>query len=568
MPHSSEAVDSPPVSQPSSPLGMQPWSREEDAVLLRHALQCGTKQWGELERSGQLKRSNKSCCNRYIFLRRKFTQHFDESFLRNHLGGAAFLQGVLLDGDSSQLLCRDFLQQQSPERVGSAALAFGGLSFDECTAVFFAPNARCCRQAPSLNLSSLASPPASQAASVSATAAASIAEFPVSHPVAAATNAAPRRALKRPRDDSPTLGAQQPLLGGRESCFVPRKLVRGGVLRSTERRQSVAELFEQQGASSRAQAADESLLEALLQEEHRQQQQGGVGSVLWPRVGSESALPDDVQLGCSSDKPASRQRAAPSAPPPTQPHEALAASMPSQVAALPGTAPCFGNSTPCCGDFAPCIGDFAVHREEWLRVASESALPDDVLLGLCCEDPASAQRAPLSAPAPAQPFAAPMPSPLAGLPGPVCGSASRHVTAMLAGSTCGTQEQEYLDACFDVLGNITNTDNNDKHSGRDNGALFLDTPVAHVLLGGSALTVPLASGPQAEGPAIPRAAATALPEWAEEQGAVGEGVAKGHRQQQFLTQEGVLAQWKPCHPSPLVVIYWLSAAPYFLRCLA
>ncbi|CAI7868815.1 unnamed protein product, partial [Closterium sp. NIES-54] len=69
MPHSSEAIDSPPVSQPSSPLGMQPWSREEDAVLLRHALQCGTKQWGELERSGQLKRSNKSCCNRYIFLR-------------------------------------------------------------------------------------------------------------------------------------------------------------------------------------------------------------------------------------------------------------------------------------------------------------------------------------------------------------------------------------------------------------------------------------------------------------------------------------------------------------------
>ncbi|CAI7895405.1 unnamed protein product [Closterium sp. NIES-53] len=116
MPHSSEAADSPPVSQPSSPLGMQPWSREEDAVLLRHALQCGTKQWGELERSGQIKRSNKSCCNRYIFLRRKFTHHFRESFLRNHLGGAAFLQDVLLDGDSSQLLCQDFHHQQQEKQ--------------------------------------------------------------------------------------------------------------------------------------------------------------------------------------------------------------------------------------------------------------------------------------------------------------------------------------------------------------------------------------------------------------------------------------------------------------------
>ncbi|CAI7868826.1 unnamed protein product, partial [Closterium sp. NIES-54] len=41
----------------------------EDAVLLQHALQCGTKQWGELEKSGQLRRNNKSCCNRYIFLK-------------------------------------------------------------------------------------------------------------------------------------------------------------------------------------------------------------------------------------------------------------------------------------------------------------------------------------------------------------------------------------------------------------------------------------------------------------------------------------------------------------------
>ncbi|CAI7828140.1 unnamed protein product [Closterium sp. NIES-53] len=607
MPHSPEAIDSPPVSQPSSPLGMQPWSREEDAVLLRHALHCGTKQWGELGRSGQLNRSNKSCCNRYIFLRRKFTHRFRESCLRNHLGGAAFLQHASSDGDSQPIFCPDFqLQQQRSEGVCSAALAFGGLSFDECTAVFFAPNARCCRQTASLNLSSVASPPPPSQAAVSATAAAFIAEFPGSHeafPVAAASNAAQRHALKRPRDECPTLGAtQQPLLGGRESWLmregvvregvvregvvregvVPGGIVRGGVACSTERRhESVAEQFEQQGESSRVQqqAADEALLEALLQQEHRQQQPGGARSraqwVFWPRVGSESALPDDVLLGFSSDEPAFKQRAALSAPPPTQPHAPPPAPMPSQLAALPSCASFFGDSTPCRGNFAPCIGDFAVHREEWLRVASESALPDDVLLGLCCEVPASTQRAALSAPAPAQPFTAPMPSPLAGLPGPTPGCTSRCLTAMLAWSTCGTQEQEYLDACINMLGNINNTDNmnntdntdnTDKHSDKDSGALFLDTPVAHVLLGGSALTVPLTSGPQAERPAAPgsagtapraagtapraagtapRAAGTALPEWAEEQGGTGEGGAERHRQQQYLAQEGVLAQWKP-----------------------
>ncbi|CAI7833414.1 unnamed protein product [Closterium sp. NIES-53] len=550
MPHSSEAIDSPPVSQPSSPLGMQPWSREEDAVLLRHALQCGTKQWGELERSGQLKRSNKSCCNRYIFLRRKFTHHYRESFLRNHLGGAAFLQDVLLDGDSSQLLCQDFHHQQQEkqqraEGVGSPALAFGGLSLDECTAVFFAPNARCCRQTPSLNLSSLASPPPSRAASVSATEAALKTDSPVSReafPVAAASNSSPRRALKRPRDDSPKLGAQQPLLGGRESWLLRRGLLRGGVVCSTEWwRQSVAEQFQQQGASSCVQDEEGALLNALLLMEHRQLQQGGARSraqrVLWPRVGSESALLDDVLLGCSSDEPASMQRAALSAPPPIHPHAVLAAPMPSQLATLPCCAPFFGNSSAGCGDLAPCIGGFAVHGEEWLRVAPESALPDDVLLGLCFEDPALTQRAALSAPAPAQPFAAPMPLPLAGLPGPAPGSTSRGFTAVLAGSTCGTQEQEYLDACVNVLSNINNTDNTDKHSAKDNGALFLDTPLAHVLLGGSTLAVPLPSGPHTEGPAVPSAAGATLPEWAEEQGGTGEGGAEQHRQQQYLDLE-------------------------------
>ncbi|CAI5961116.1 unnamed protein product [Closterium sp. NIES-65] len=166
------------------------------------------------------------------------------------------------------------------------------------------------------------------------------------------------------------------------------------------------------------------------------------------------------------------------------------------------------------------------------------------------------QRAALSAPVLAQPLAALMPSPLTGLPGPASGSATGCLTAMLVGSACGTQEQEYLDACIDVLGSITNTNNTDncgKHSGKDNGAPFLDTPMAHVLLAGSLLAMPLASGPHAEGPAAPRvaprAAGTALPEWAVEQGGTGEGGAEGHRQQQFLGQEGMLAQGKPCQGS-------------------
>ncbi|CAI5461954.1 unnamed protein product [Closterium sp. Yama58-4] len=391
-------------------------------------------------------------------------------------------------------------------------------------AVFFAPNAPCRHQPPSLDLSSVASPPpASQSASVSATAAAFTTGFPVSHeasPVAFASNAALHRALKRPRDDSPTLGAQSPLLGGRESWLVQRGLlrrgvvrggvvqsgvVRGGVVCNTERwHQSVAEEFEQQGESSGVQqASEEALLEALLlQEEHRQQQHGGARSraqrVLWPRVGSESALSDDVLLGCSSNDPAFIQRSALLAPPPTtQPHAALAAPPPPQLAGLSGS--------------APCIGDFAVQPVQWLRVGSESALSDDVLLGLCCEEgPASAQLAALSAPPPTQSLAAPMPLPIAGLPGPAPGSTSRCLTPMLAGSTCGTQEQEYVDACINMLTNINNTDNNaitnsndkhsDKQSDKDISALFLDTPLAHVLLGGSPLAMPLASGPQVEGP--------------------------------------------------------------------
>ncbi|CAI5961115.1 unnamed protein product [Closterium sp. NIES-65] len=629
-------------------------SGQEDAVLLRHALQCGTKQWGELERSGQLKRNNKSCCNRYIFLRRKFTDRFRQNFRRKHLGAAALLQHIPLDGHSQALLCQDLKQQQSEhsEGVGAAALAFGGLSYEECVMAFFAPHARCCLPPAPPNLSSLvatpplapppasqAPPPASQAAPFPA-AVASTSECPFARdavPVAAASTAAAlRRPAKRPRGDCPGLTADQPVLWGNGSW-----VVRGGVACGTERRrQSVAEQFQQQGASSRLQqqgasslvqeTEEAALLEALLQEEHRQQRQGGVGSraqrVLWPRVGSESALPDDVLLKSNNGAPAFTQRAA------------LSVSPPSQLVALPGSTPHNGDSTAWCGDSAPCIEDFAMQRVdrppvgsesalpdevllglccedpafmqgtafsaplptqplaplptamlpklaalsgsapcigdgstlqqvEWPRVGSESALPDDVLLGLCWEGPASAQRAALSAPPPTQPRAP------AALCASTPGSTSSCISAVLAGSTCGTEEQEYIDACIDALWNGSNTDNNsngadnnsngadnggiDNHSDRDMGALFLNTPVVHVLLSGSALTMPLPSGPQSQGPAPPCAAGTAVSEWAVEQGVTGEEGRQLYRQQQFLTNPRPVVLQQPfssgalpalCHP--------------------
>ncbi|CAI5995279.1 unnamed protein product [Closterium sp. NIES-65] len=56
-----------PLSSPSpSPLFSQ-----EDATLLRHALRYGTRQWGALEKSSLLPhRDNKSCCNRFLFLKK------------------------------------------------------------------------------------------------------------------------------------------------------------------------------------------------------------------------------------------------------------------------------------------------------------------------------------------------------------------------------------------------------------------------------------------------------------------------------------------------------------------
>ncbi|CAI5494247.1 unnamed protein product [Closterium sp. Naga37s-1] len=533
---------------------------------------------------------------------RKFTHRFRNNFLRKHLEDAAFLQHVSLEGYNQPLYCQDFKQQHQhqlqqqhwrrAEGVGSAELAFGGLTFDECTAVFFAPNVRCHHLAFPLvppNLSPFASPPpasqaphfASQAATFSAAAAnASTSEFSLAHdafPVAAAsTAAAVRRPLKRPRDDCTSLGADQPLLGG------------------------LAEQFQQQGEISRVQqqAADEALLEALLWEERGQQQQGGVRSraqrVLWPRIGSKSALPDDVLLGCSSDEPALMQRATLSAPPPTRPHAELPAPTPSQFAAPPASTFCVGNSTLCCGDFAPCIGDFG---EGWPRVGSESALPDDVLLGVCCEDCAFTQCSAPSAAPPTQSRAAlpaPMPSLLAAPPGSALGSMSSGMTQTLDGSAgamqeleyldariamqeleyldarIAMQELEYLDARIAMLGNGNSSNHsNDKENDNGNGALFLDTPVAHMLLDGRTLTVHLGSEPQQQAlaapgaaGAVPGAAGADHPEWAVEQGGTWEGDAQRHQHRQLKgcgcgELERILSHHQPL--LPLSQIPMLSA---------
>ncbi|CAI5534269.1 unnamed protein product [Closterium sp. Naga37s-1] len=463
-------------------------SGQEDAVLLRHALQCGTKLWGELGRSGQLKRSNKSCCNRYIFLR---SDHFRQHFLQEHLQAIGRPHHFSFHRDCQPLLCQDFSQQQQQQQQqqrlegeGAGAVTLGGLSLDECMMVFFAPNAR--RPPAPTNLLSLATPPASHAPPpalpappapppappapppappapppappapppaphapppTSRTAAfsaepACITNFPFPHdafPVAAASDAAGLRSpLKRPRSECPGVGVDQPLLDARENGLLRDGFLRGGFQRggevcSMERYgQSVAEQFQQHGESSCMQAAENALLDALLlgedqQQQQQQQQQGGrrnrAQRVLWPRIGSESALPDDVLLGCTSEGPAVMHRAALSAPPPTQPRSELPPPMSPQVAAPPGCAPCIGDFNPCCGNFAYCIGDF---RD----------------MSSCNAEP-------------------------------------------LAWKSCGTQEQEAVDA-----------------------------------------------GPQQQVLAASGAAGAALPEWMVEQGGIGEAGAQPHRQQQ------------------------------------
>ncbi|CAI5938473.1 unnamed protein product [Closterium sp. NIES-64] len=248
--------------------------------------------------------------------------------------------------------CQENQQQQqrqdgavSPESQ-SPALSFGGLSYEECRSVFFSPNALAALPnfIPVPNTAALSND--------------SVATNTATYARAAALSLP----MKRAREEMSSLTANQPLLSNasRDELGLPRHVA--------QRPQSLRELLQLRGERCRKQQAlwpavgsERAWFAHLLLEERRQQQgeNGAVQRVLWPRVGSESALPDDVLLGCSSDDPAFIQRSALSAPPPTQPHAALPAPMPSQLAAGPYSAPCIDDSKPCIGDSKPCCGDVA-----------------------------------------------------------------------------------------------------------------------------------------------------------------------------------------------------------------
>ncbi|GJP41035.1 hypothetical protein CLOM_g680, partial [Closterium sp. NIES-68] len=298
-----------------------------------------------LGRSGQLKRNNKSCCNRYIFLRRKFVQRFQQNLLREYLGGAAFPQRHQQHHHHHQQR-----QQDGAPGSTSPALTFGGLSFDECRSVFLSPNARRPTAQASL-AAAFSAAAASHAAALSTAhanpssavvlgtapshgapsraaafstaaadpivatcaAAASVssaglfnAAFPNKAAAAVSSAAAPNLPMKRAREDWAGLMVDQSL----------SDLAGSGWARRTLRHsQSLKDNFRQQGwESSSMQAA------------------------LWARVGSESALPDDVLLGSSCEDPHFNVSHAPlpvplPAPLSAQPQALLSAPLPTQLAA-------------------------------------------------------------------------------------------------------------------------------------------------------------------------------------------------------------------------------------------
>ncbi|CAI5482688.1 unnamed protein product [Closterium sp. Yama58-4] len=278
----------------------------------------------------------------------------------------------------------------SPESQ-SPALSFGGLSYEECRSVFLSPNAR---SSSDPYLPSLWIPPTAPHTAL-LTAAAAAASSPFSLPSFSAATSPPKVAalpnviavpnaaalpndavptntptyaraaslslpMKRARQELSALTTDQPLLSNasRDELRLPRRVA--------QRPQSLRELLHlhgerrwQQRALWPAVGSQRAWFARLLPEERRQQEgeSSAVQRVKWPRVGSESVLPDDVLLGCSSDEPVFMQRAALSAPAPTQLHEALPAPMPTQLAALPGSLPCSGDFTPCCEELASCFGD-------------------------------------------------------------------------------------------------------------------------------------------------------------------------------------------------------------------
>ncbi|GJP30054.1 hypothetical protein CLOM_g3140 [Closterium sp. NIES-68] len=453
MPHSSDAIGSPSRSQSSS-LAVKPWSAEEDAVLLRHALHCGTRQWGMLGRRGQLKRNNKSCCNRYIFLRRKFVQRFQEILLREHLGGSAFSRRIALEAHSQLLLRRDGQQQQywqqqqqqqqqHPEQqagVGSLGsppspgLTFGGLSFDQCRRVFLSPNAHRPTAQASLATAFCTAAASSDGAALSTAAAAassaavfSVASFPDPALVSSAgsfnaafpnASAACKLPMKRAREDYGGLLADPSLSGLAGSGWASRTL---------HHSQSLEDLFLQQGG-----------------------ERSEVQAALWARVVSESALPDDVLLGFSSEDPGvSVPFAALPAPLP-----APFSAQPPQAAALPAPLPApFSAQPPQAAALpAPLPAPFSAQPPQ------AAALPAPLPAPFSAQPPqAAALPAPLPAPFSVQPpQAAALPKPLPTQLAAPTGSVPRGICSCLGGTPsfengCAGQEMPaFMGACTTV----------------------------------------------------------------------------------------------------------------------
>ncbi|CAI7848103.1 unnamed protein product [Closterium sp. NIES-53] len=123
----SPVSDSPPIILRLAP-SSQPWTAEEDAVLLRHALRHGTRQWGRLVRGKQLARGNKACCNRFLFLKKKFIQKHDDGTLPAHRQLAA---SPSADQSQRHMWNRPDVAKQ-----------YGGLSLVECMQLFLPPGLR------------------------------------------------------------------------------------------------------------------------------------------------------------------------------------------------------------------------------------------------------------------------------------------------------------------------------------------------------------------------------------------------------------------------------------------
>ncbi|CAI5496305.1 unnamed protein product [Closterium sp. Naga37s-1] len=132
------------------------WQEDaEDAVLLRHALRHGTRQWGRLVRGRQLARGNKACCNRFLFLKKKFTQkHADDTLPAQQ----QFQQSPAVSLSAGQ-------PQRHMWSRPDVALQYGGLSLVECMQLFLPPGLRgFARDSPDVSPDALHGPSLSSAA--------------------------------------------------------------------------------------------------------------------------------------------------------------------------------------------------------------------------------------------------------------------------------------------------------------------------------------------------------------------------------------------------------------------